>query len=117
VKPAEEGNKEETCNRVREIRKTLRMTQAEFARRLGMRQTALSMIEGGNNRLSDKNVRLLCAEFSVAEQWVRTGEGEMFAPESPHKTEFLEIFSGLSRPNQEFLLEMARSLLKKQDAG
>lgn len=100
--------------RLKRIRKKLGLNQTEFARLIGLRQTALSMIEVGTTTLTDKNVKLICATFNVNEQWFRTGKGEMFEA-SPYVKELLSIFERLSPDTQDFLIEMARNLLKKQE--
>ena len=35
-------------------------------------------IENGVNGTTDQTIRSICREFGVSEQWLRTGEGEMF---------------------------------------
>ncbi|MDR1175302.1 MAG: helix-turn-helix domain-containing protein [Treponema sp.] len=101
-------------NRFKSIRKELRLNQTEFARLIGIRQTALSMIEVGTTPLTDKNIKLICATFNVNEQWLRTGKGEMFGS-SRYVKELLDIFERLSPDTQDFLMEMARNLLKNQE--
>jgi transcriptional regulator with XRE-family HTH domain len=100
--------------RLKRIRKELGLNQTEFARRIGIGQTALSMIEVGTTPLTDKNVKLICATFTVNEQWFRTGTGEMFGS-SPFVKELLDIFERLSPDTQDFLMEMASNLLRTQE--
>jgi len=89
----------------------------EFARRIGMTQTALSLIEIEKVALTDKNIKLICATFAVDEEWLRSGAGEMFGPASPYEKELLAVFGKLTADTQEFILEMAQSLLKRQEKG
>ena len=35
-------------------------------------------IENGVNGTTDQTIRSICREFGVSEQWLRTGEGDMF---------------------------------------
>jgi transcriptional regulator with XRE-family HTH domain len=102
-------------DRVRFVRKSLRLKQEEFAVRLGLTQTAMSMIELGKTTLTEKNIKLICATFGVDENWLRTGKGEMFSAVSPYEKELLTIFNKLTPETQEFILEMARNLLKMRD--
>ena len=53
--------------------------------------------------------------YGVDEAWLRTGKGEMFEVKSPYEKELLSIFSKLTPDTQEFVLEMARKLLEKQE--
>ena len=102
-------------NRIRIVRKTLYLNQAEFAERIGLTQTALSMIELGKTALTEKNIKLICAVFGIDENWLRTGKGEMFGSTSPYEKELLITFCKLTPDTQEFILEMAQNLLKRQD--
>jgi transcriptional regulator with XRE-family HTH domain len=102
--------------RIRALRKTLNLNQKEFAEQLGMRSTTLSMIEVGDNALTEKNVKMVCMTFNVNENWLRTGKGEMFAA-SPYEKEFVDIYCGLLPETQKALLQLAKDLLviqKKQ---
>jgi len=101
-------------DRLRLVRKALGLKQGDFARRIGLTQTALSMIELEKTALTEKNIKLICATFAVDEDWLRNGTGEMFGTESPYEKELLEVFGRLTEDTQEFILEMARSLLKRQ---
>jgi transcriptional regulator with XRE-family HTH domain len=97
------------------VRKKLKMNQTDFARQIGLTQTTLSMIEVGMASFTDKNIKLISATFNVNERWLRTGVGEMFGSSSPYLKELIDIFERLSPDTQEFLLEMARNLVKKQE--
>lgn len=100
-------------NRLKEIRKSVDMNQTEFAKQLGITQTAYSMIESGRRPLSDKYIKHICTEFGISELWFRTGDGEMFI-NSPYEKEFMEIFDNLTPDTQEYLFKMAKELLKTQ---
>jgi transcriptional regulator with XRE-family HTH domain len=102
-------------DRIRLVRKTLNLNQVEFAKRIGLTQTALSMIEVGETALTEKNIKLICTTFAVDENWLRTENGEMFSTASPYEKELLTVFSKLKPDTQEFILEMAQNLLKRQE--
>lgn len=65
-------------NRLRELRQALSLKQGEFAQRISTTQGHISDIENGRKELSDRTLKLICLEFGVNEDWLRTGEGEMF---------------------------------------
>ena len=65
-------------NRIKELRKSLRLSQTEFGARLGIKQTTVAGYETGGRSPIDAVVSLICREFNVSEHWLRTGEGEMF---------------------------------------
>lgn len=64
--------------RIKELRKELKLTQREFAERLGVSRDTIANIEGGRIDLKDIFTLSICREFNVNETWLRTGEGEMF---------------------------------------
>ncbi|MDR2785453.1 MAG: helix-turn-helix domain-containing protein [Treponema sp.] len=99
--------------RIRAIRRTLNLNQGEFAERIGIKSTALSMVELGKNALTEQNIRLICMTFNVNDVWLRTGKGEMFVA-SPYEKEFFEIYRDLMPETQQALLRLARDLLKGQ---
>lgn len=56
------------------------MTQTEFANRIGSMQNTITRYETNNRNPSASVIALICKEFNVNEEWLRTGEGEMFNP-------------------------------------
>lgn len=65
-------------NRIKELRKSLGLTQQEFADRLNIKRGAIANYEIGRNIPIDAVISLINKEFNVSENWLRTGEGEMF---------------------------------------
>ena len=100
--------------RILALRKALHMKQREFAALMGMKGTALSMIEVGDNSLTEKNIRFICMTFNVNEEWLRTGKGEMFV-HSPYEKELLGIYHNLLPDSQQVLLKKAKELLESQE--
>lgn len=73
----------ETYERVRLLRKTLGLTMCDFGRAIGLSQSGLSSLESKTRNVTDKHIKLICAAFpTVSEQWLRTGEGDMFVKSS-----------------------------------
>ncbi len=64
--------------RFKEVRKELGFTQEQLAQRLGVGKAALSMIETGKAGLSSRNLNILVQEFNVSQEWMESGEGNMF---------------------------------------
>lgn len=63
---------------LKKLRKHLDMTQQAFADKIGMKQNTIAQYEMGRTIPSDAIVFSICREFGVNEEWLRTGEGEMF---------------------------------------
>lgn len=68
--------------RIKKLRKTLDLTQQEFADKIGMKRNTVANYETNRNEPSNSVVSLICKTFNVSEVWLRTGEGEMFANRS-----------------------------------
>lgn len=64
--------------RIKELRKALGLTQQDFADRIGSVQNTITGYETGRRAPSNQVVALICREFNVNENWLRTGEGQMF---------------------------------------
>lgn len=64
--------------RLKKLRKTLDLTQQEFANRLGIKRNTVAQYEIGRNEPIDAVILSICREFDVREEWLRTGKGEMF---------------------------------------
>lgn len=64
--------------RVKELRKNLKLSQADFGKRIGLTRDNIANIEGGRAEIKDVFIKSVCRDFNVNEAWLRTGEGEMF---------------------------------------
>lgn len=64
--------------RIKILRKEKCLSMEDFGAIIGMGKSAVSRIENGVNGTTDQTIRSICREFGVNEQWLRTGEGEMF---------------------------------------
>ena len=67
-------------DRVRELRIAKNLTQQEFADKLKIKRSTISNYDIGRSEPSESAISLICREFNVSEEWLRTGEGEMFVP-------------------------------------
>ena len=65
-------------SRIKLIRDSLNMSQAELGDKLNMSQAAIASIESGRRSLRDVHIFQICSVFGVNEDWLRTGEGSMF---------------------------------------
>lgn len=66
--------------RLKELRKSLNLTQQEFADKIGVKRNTIAQYESGRNAPIDAVITLICRTYGVSEAWLRTGEGEMFVP-------------------------------------
>ena len=61
--------------RIREVRKSLKMTMDQFGERIGVTKSTISNIENGNRNATEHMIKSICREFEVNEEWLRTGAG------------------------------------------
>lgn len=65
--------------RVREIRKSLKLTLEKFGGKLGVGKGAISAIETGARNLTEQMAVSICREYNVNYDYLMNGEGEMFS--------------------------------------
>ncbi|HBI59880.1 MAG TPA: XRE family transcriptional regulator [Lachnospiraceae bacterium] len=65
-------------DRVKNIRKTLKLTLEEFGKKVGVTKQTVSRIENGVNNLTDQMARSICREYNVNYDYLIYGEGEIF---------------------------------------
>nr|DAZ49536.1 MAG TPA: Repressor protein CI [Caudoviricetes sp.] len=69
---------DEMNERLKQLRKELNLTQQEFADKLGTARNNIAGYETGKRNPSDAAISLICTKYNVNENWLRTGEGDMF---------------------------------------
>lgn len=65
--------------RIRELREQLKISQTEFAERLGSGRGIIKNIEEGRTIPKPQLLDLISRVYNVSRDWLETGEGEMFA--------------------------------------
>lgn len=68
--------------RIRELRKTLNLTQLKFGESLGFGKTTINGWEG-NNAIPENAIIAICRTYNVRREWLETGEGDIFEPPTP----------------------------------
>ena len=64
--------------RIKSIRKSLGLTQEQFSDKLNLSRNYIAQLEIGTKVPSDRTISDMCREYNINEQWLRTGEGEMY---------------------------------------
>jgi len=82
--------------RIKKIRKELDLTQQKFADRLGVKRNTIAMYEMGKTFPSEQTTKSICREFNINEEWLRTGNGEMFIASPSAALDMLSAEYGLS---------------------
>ena len=108
-------------DRVTAVRTSLGLSGRKFAKQLGYNSSTLSLIESGHSAVTDRLIKSICAKFSVNEEWLRTGKGDMFVPKQVPSadqadvvTDFIQsVIDDLSEKNRVIVLRIIRSLKKQ----
>lgn len=115
-------------DRIKDVRKALKLTQDEFAEKLGLTRGAITNIELHKTEPKPLLINLICTTYNVNETWLRTGEGEMFAEldrdeeiaafvsqalkseDDNFKRRFLSMMAKLNESEWELLEQMAKKM-------
>ena len=118
--------------RIKALRKELKMSQDVFAEKLGLTKNYISLVENGNRNLSEQSIKVLCSILNVNEEWLREGKGEMFikmtrdeeiatfigkalhSEEDSFKKRLISALSALNESDWETLEKLALSLVDKE---
>lgn len=92
--------------RIKKIRKILGYNQKKFAEILGIAQTSVSYLEKDGATVTEQNIRSICNQFHVNEQWLRNGEGEMFVEDNRIYLDQFLIQKGIKKENLEDVIEL-----------
>lgn len=103
-------------DRIKKIRIKNKLTQAEFAKRLGTVQNTITGYETGRRNPSGSALTLMCEKFNVNEKWLRTGRGEMFA-QIPEEDEYFKAATQISKNNDEIAMQAIIEYWKVDDAS
>lgn len=121
--------------RVKEVRKYLGLTLEKFGQPLGLKKSGLSLIENGINNVSEQLIKSICREYSVDENWLRTGNSDkMFSLELDEDAmlvesllndvdnpvyelikKFMKLYSSLDKTERAVLQKLALGLLEEQN--
>jgi transcriptional regulator with XRE-family HTH domain len=64
--------------RIKEIRKSIGMPQAEFAKRIGVYGSHISMIENNKRSPSKQFIIAVCSTFNISAEWLMHGVGNRY---------------------------------------
>ena len=101
--------------RIIELRKFLNLSQTDFGKQIGISKSSVSDIEIGRISISERTIISICSKFNVNEEWLKTGNGNMFIEYDKKHDEFFSVFQNLKEPLQDFLIRTASDLLDTQN--
>lgn len=90
------------------------MTQQVFGDCLGIKRNTVAQYEIGRNPPTDTVITLICREFDVSEEWLRTGQGAMFVEKS--RDEDLAEFFGKVLARDDFKRRLLAALSRLDES-
>lgn len=87
---------------IRRLRDELGLSQTELANTLKMSPSSISKIEKSERALTDRFISQVSKEFGVNENWLKTGEGEIFIDSSDNEL-IAEIAADIINSNDKFM--------------
>lgn len=83
-------------DRIKELRKNKKLTQAEFGKRIGVKGNTITTYENGSRVPSEAVIKSICRVFNVNEDWLRTGQGDPYIQLSRDE-ELAEFFGNVMK--------------------
>ncbi len=68
--------------RIRETRKALKKTQKDFGDKIGVSRDVMANLEYDRVEPSEIIIKSVCREYGVSYDWLKYGEGDMFAEDN-----------------------------------
>lgn len=97
--------------RIKHLREHLNISQEKLGETIGLSKSGISSIENGNRNVTEKHIKLISSCFNVNEDWLRTGNGDMFNPMS--EDEELDLYIGrISGSEDKFKKNLLKALCK-----
>lgn len=107
-------------NRVRELRKSLGLSQKDFAESINLSQNHISSIEQGVRKLTIRTIEDICEKYHANPEWLLNGTGEMFKDEleefniqDEEIKEFIKLFLNLDDETKEYIKGLMYKTIKK----
>jgi transcriptional regulator with XRE-family HTH domain len=99
--------------RVKEVRLAMNLTQTEFCGKILHSHGHYAEIELCRRPANKRTISMICTAYGVCEQYLKTGEGPMFACQSDQKMEeAAQLFCGLPPEFQDLILRHMREMVK-----
>ena len=98
-------------DRIKAVRLSEGLSQEKFGAKIKISGASVSLLESGRNNASEQTRSLICTEFNVNEQWLRTGQGEMKYPQDREK-EIMAFIGDILKGEPDFRRAMVHVLAR-----
>lgn len=89
--------------RIREIRETYQMTQAEFSEKCGLSESFLAAVEGGRKGITAKTLYKICTTMNVSADYFIRGRNNGFESDT-----LIELLNSMDKRSREGALRILR---------
>lgn len=103
-------------DRIKELRKSLGLSQVKFGERIGCSGGAIANYEIGASVPLKSVILAICKEFNVSEDWLRNGEGDMFVKEADEFATLAKAHPNLTADSLTFIRRFVELPPEAQDA-
>jgi len=94
-------------------RKTLNLTQRDFAEKISVATGYISSMEIGNRKVNPRVMKLVSVIFNVNIKWLETGEGEMFYTDTEKEIEeIIGLYKRLDPFFKKFIIRQLHDLIE-----
>ena len=94
-------------------RKTLNLTQRDFAEKISVATGYVSSMEIGNRKVNPRVMKLVSVIFNVNIKWLETGEGEMFYTDTEKEIEeIIGLYKRLNPFFKKFIIRQLHDLIE-----
>lgn len=106
------------------------MTQVEFGEKIGVKGNTVTNYENGLRTPTDAVILSICREFGVNENWLRTGNGEIYKTTEDKLSTYLaqiakgnddfikdiiEVYMEVDESSRQALKEIAKRMIDKHN--
>ena len=106
----------EIYDRVKYLRKDfLHLTQDEFSKKLNISRANVANIESGRVSITERTIQDICRIFSINEDWLRFGHGDIERPPMGKRNELVELIADLVQTDDDFSKQFIIEYLKLSD--
>jgi len=95
------------------VRKTQKLTQREFAKKISVATGFIASMEIGARKVNPRIMKLVSSLFNINLQWLETGEGEMFYTDTEKEVEeIISLYKQLNPFFKKFILRQLHDLIE-----
>ncbi len=104
-----------TNERLLYLRKEMGLTQSELALKLNLTRSTIANYEQNRRELTDRTIADICRVFSINEEWLRFGTGEIYRSSNNIDEELSALVEQTIKTDDIAIKQLIVSILKLPD--